>query len=179
MSIVHGSTGITYFVHEWDADGNFVSEFALLNDHELAPAVTEVNAELTELASVINSDTLEGKHTTEILQGASSDDISTDYGIDPVASMLKKQDGEYYLFAVRMREDPAQAAFVFDGLFEGGQWQAHVLGEDRVIDIIDGTLVDDFAGYDTHLYHIVPEPGSAALLGLASIALLRRKRWRR
>ena len=52
LSIIHGSRGIIYFVHEWQPKFN---EKALLDDAEMLQAVTETNHQIRDLAVVINS----------------------------------------------------------------------------------------------------------------------------
>jgi hypothetical protein len=52
MSIINGSRGIVYFVHQFQP--RFV-EASLLQDEALSQAVREVNAEVRALARVINA----------------------------------------------------------------------------------------------------------------------------
>jgi len=47
MSIIHGSKGLIYFVHEWQPKFN---ESALLSDPEMLAAVTKINRRIAELA---------------------------------------------------------------------------------------------------------------------------------
>ena len=177
MSIVHGSTGIGYFVHEWDSDGNLVSTHSLRGNDVLRPAVTAVNHQIHELAPVINSPTLHDR--VNVISGNTADTIATNYGVDGIATMLKS-DGEdgYYLFTVRMRETSALGTFqILDMVGRGGE--AHVLGEDRMIPIdADGMFSETYDGWDTKLYHIVPEPTSATLLAAGAGLLLMRRRGR-
>jgi hypothetical protein len=171
MSIVHGSTGIGYFVHYWDAD-NRVTTNSLAGNPVLRPAVTALNAEITSLAAIINSPTVHDR--VQVLMGNDADTISRDFGIDGIATMLKEQDGELYLFTVRMRESDSLGIFQLEGLDD--RWKAHVIGEDRVIAINEnGIFQDHYQGWDTRLYHIVPEPTAAALLlaGLAGVVFRR------
>jgi len=52
MSLIHGSMGLIYFVHEWKPAFN---ESALLSDPEMLAAVTNINAQIHELATVLNT----------------------------------------------------------------------------------------------------------------------------
>ncbi|MEX0885028.1 MAG: PEP-CTERM sorting domain-containing protein [Phycisphaeraceae bacterium] len=174
MSIIHGSTGIGYFVHQFGDGGHTNS---LWRNDVLRPAVTALNAEITGLARVINSPTI---HDVDIVQGNVQDSIATTYGIQRFGAMLKEQDGEYYLFTVRMRDSTGLGAFQIDAL-AGSNWEAHVLGEDRTLPVTDtGIFFDQYGGWDTRLYHIVqvPEPTSLTLLGVGGLLLLRRRRAR-
>ncbi len=176
MSIVHGSTGLAYFVHYWDEDGR-VSTNHLASNDVLRPAVTALNAEITGLAPVINSDTIHNR--VNVITGNTADAISNEFDIDGIATMLKSDgEGGYYLFTVRMREDAVLGAFQILGL-GGGPWEAHVLGEDRVVPLNEqGVFSESYDGWDTKLYHIVPEPTTATLL-LAGVGLALARRRRR
>ena len=175
MSIVHGSTGLAYFVHYWDADGN-VNTNSLWSNPVLRPAVTALNAEITSLAPVINSPTLHDR--VNVLSGNTADSISDNYGIDGIATMLKEYEGDYYLFTVRMRDTPAFGVFQMPEL--DSSWEAHVIGEDRVMTLDQhGRIGDHYDGWDTRLYRItyIPEPASATLLlAGAGLVLMRRRR---
>ena len=52
MSLVHGSRGLIYFVHQFKPKFN---EHALLDDPEMLAAVTAINRQIRELAPVLNS----------------------------------------------------------------------------------------------------------------------------
>ena len=58
MSIVHGSMGLIYFVHEWEPKFN---ESALLSDPPMLAAVTRINRRLSELAPVLRGPTISGR----------------------------------------------------------------------------------------------------------------------
>ena len=60
----------------------------------------------------------------------------------PVATMVKKQGGATYVFAVAMKPGETQATFALDGLPAGVQ--VEVLGEDRKIEPADGKFQDHF-----------------------------------
>ena len=138
MSIIHGSTGLVYFVHEWEPKFN---ESALLSDPEMLSAVTAVNRRITELAPVLNSPTIAG--------GAKA---SSDNSTVPVASMVKKHAGATYVFAVAMRGEATTATSTLQGL--GNARIVEVLGENRAVTLRDGVFTDDFGPWDVHLYRI-------------------------
>src|SRR5688572_8107719 len=73
MSLIHGSQGLIYFVHQFKPT---FKEAALLDDPEMLKAITAINRQIHELAPVLNSPTI-----THALTVTSS---------TPVASMVKR-----------------------------------------------------------------------------------------
>jgi len=139
MSLIHGSMGLIYFVHEWQPKFN---ESALLSDPVMLAAVTKINRQIAELAPVLNRPTV-----TEQATAVAKD--------SPVAIMMKQYGGATYLFAVAMRETPTHALFTIRGL--AGQRAVEVLGEDRTRASKDGVFEDDFKSWDVHLYRIAAD----------------------
>ncbi len=138
MSIIHGSMGIIYFVHEWKPKFN---EAALLDDPEMLFEVTSINRQIKKLAPVLNSPTIAGKvHVV-----SANKDV-------PVAAMMKEHDRTIYLFSVAMREGLSTATFTIDGLKD--EKIVQVLGEDRIIESKDGVFKDNFKSWDVHIYRI-------------------------
>ena len=138
MSLIHGSMGLIYFVHEWQPQFN---ESALLSDEEMLSAVTEINKQINELASLLNSPTIDGDLTV------SSENIDV-----PVAVMAKEYKGAKYLFAVCMRDGKTNASFTVPAL--KGKRIIEVLGENRTILSQDGVFSDIFEAWDVHLYRV-------------------------
>jgi len=136
MSIIHGSMGLIYFVHEWEPK---FDESALLHDAEMLSAVTAINRQITELAPVLNSPTIENAAS-----------VSSSNEAVPIAIMVKKHDGGMYLFAAGMRGDKTTATFTLQQA--QGVKSAEVIGENRTINIKDGVFKDDFKAWDVHLY---------------------------
>lgn len=139
MSLVHGSMGITYFVHEWYPE---FSEPALLKYPKQAAAVAAINKQIRELAPVLNSAT--------VANGAK---VTSSKTTVPIAHMVKHHGGAVFVFAVAMRKDTARGTFVVPGL--AGKAVATVLGEDREIPVVNGSFQDDFKPYGVHLYRIM------------------------
>ncbi|NIA20607.1 MAG: hypothetical protein GWP05_01270 [Anaerolineaceae bacterium] len=138
MSLIHGSTGICYFVHQFKP--KFI-EAGLLAYPEMAKAVGEINMQIRELAPVLNSPTVDELAT------------ATSYGKQvPIDIMVKSHGGATYIFAVPMREGKARATFQIKGL--GAKATAEVIGEDRSIAVENGLFVDDFKPWEVHLYKI-------------------------
>lgn len=138
MSIIHGSMGLIYFVHEWQPRFN---ESALLSDTEMLSEVTRINRQITNLAPVLNSQTINNAAT--VLTG--NKDV-------PVAIMVKKYKGSTYLFAVGMRDGETDATFTIKSL--KGERSVEVLDEGRKIELKDGVFKDSFNAWDVHLYRI-------------------------
>jgi len=140
MSLIHGSTGIIYFVHEWQPTAD---ESALLSDPEMLAAVTQINRQIAALAPVLNSPT----------PADAAQVTSSNAGV-PVATMVKRQGGAVYVFAVTMREGPTRARFTVQGL--AGPKSVEVLGEQRTLDAKDGVFADEFPSWGVHLYRMAP-----------------------
>jgi hypothetical protein len=138
MSLVHGSRGIIYFVHEWQPKFN---ESALLSDPEMLTAVTVLNKQITELAPVLNSPTV--KNTVTVIFSNNE---------APVATMVKRHRGATWLFAVAMRNGKTSATFNLPGL-KAGQ-TVEVLGEQRTVSAKNGSFTDSFGPWDVHLYRV-------------------------
>jgi len=148
MALVHGSRGLIYFVHEFKPRSN---EHALLDDPEMLAAVTAINHQIHELAPVLNSPTVPDGGTVR----------SSDSEV-PIDLMVKRRPEATYVFAVGMRNRPAQGRFALRGL--PAEATGEVLGEDRRLTIRDGQFADDFPAYGVHIYRITAggAGGSAA-----------------
>ena len=138
MSIIHGSTGLVYFVHEWVPKFN---ESALLSDAEMLAAVTAMNKQIASLAPVLNSPTVPDAAA-----------VSSENKDVPVDLMAKTYDGSTYLFAVGMRKGETAATFTVKN--KKGQQTVEVLGENRTLSAKDGAFTDRFQPYAVHLYRI-------------------------
>ena len=138
MSLIHGARGLIYFVHQFKP--KFI-EAGLLADPETTAAVTAINRQIKELAPVLNSPTL-----ADAVRAESSSATA------PIDVMVKRRDGPLYVFAVAMRDKPAEATFTIKAA--EGLSRVEVLGEHRTLEIKAGQFVDKFAGYQVHLYKI-------------------------
>lgn len=138
MSLIHGSMGLIYFVHQFEPQ--FI-EASLLDDPALLAAVTAINARIHELAPVLNSPTVN--------EGGSLESSSSEV---PLAFMIKRQAAAIYVFAVAMRGGASTGSFVLRGV--KGKATAEVLGEERTLAVTRGRFQDHFAPYEVHLYRI-------------------------
>jgi hypothetical protein len=141
MSLIHGSQGLIYFVHEWQPKFN---ESALLSDPEMLAAVSAINRQIARWAPVLNQPT-----PRDAVRVTSSDpDV-------PVATMVKRHQGALYLFAVCMRD--AQATATFHLPDPPGPQAVNVLDENRSLVLTDGSWQDRFEPWQVHLYRIGPD----------------------
>jgi hypothetical protein len=136
MSIVHGSTGLIYFVHEWQPKFN---EAALLADREMYAAVSRINHRIQSLAPVL--------HEPAPVDSATIAPVEADA---PIAVMTRRRGGKTYVFAVMMRNRSSRARVALPGL--SGTQRVTVLDEDRTLEAVNGSFSDAFAPWDVHLY---------------------------
>ena len=136
MSLVHGSRGIIYFVHQFKP---VFREAALLDDPEMVRAVTAINQQIEELAPVLNSPSMTNRVSVQ-----SNSEV-------PIATMVKEHNGALYLFAVAMRNKATRGSFKVADRTRG---TAAVLGEARSVEIHGGEFTDDFPPYGVHLYRL-------------------------
>ncbi len=143
MSIVNGSRGLIYFVHQFKP--TFI-EAGLLAEPKMLKAVTAINRQIHSLAAVINSPTVTGAVT-----------VTSSAPTVPIHTMVKRHGGATYLFAVSLYHEETEAVFTVDGV--GARATADVLGENRTIRLDNARFAETFKGYDVHLYRIgQPEP---------------------
>ena len=138
MSLIHGSRGLIYFVHQFKP---VFREAALLDDAEMLGAVTAINRQIRELAPVLNSPTIANGFSFHATPASV-----------PVASMLKRYANQTYLFAAAMRAEPANCTFKFENL--GDEAVVEVLGESRTVAARRGEFNDAFKPYGVHLYRV-------------------------
>jgi len=136
MSLIHGSTGISYFVHEWKPS---FREDAVFRYPDNVQEIARINGQVKSLAPVLNSATLASR-------------VKVDAPVE-IATMVKLHAGSTYVFAVNMAKKPATARLSLAGLPDG---DALVLGEDRIVRVHDGAIEDEFGEYGVHLYRIAP-----------------------
>lgn len=141
MSLVRGSRGLIYFVHQFKP--KFI-EAGLFADADMLAAVTKINEQIHRLAPVLNSAT--------IADGVA---VESSAATVLVEAMVKRKDGATYVFAVAMRDGKATATFKLPGLT--GSAKAEVLDEGRTLAVKDGVFQDAFEPWEVHLYNITPE----------------------
>jgi len=135
MSLIHGSQGIIYFVHQFQPT---FREDGIFNYPALVQAVTGIDAQIAALAPVLNSPTI-----------ANGVQVSSGTSNAPIDMMEKQFGGSTYVFAAAMRNNSAMGTFTVPGS-QGGA--ITVLGENRQITMAGGKFQDNFSGYSVHLY---------------------------
>lgn len=138
MSLIRGSRGLIYFVHQFKP--KFI-EAGLLADEEMLAKVTATNRQIQKLAPMLNSPSVQ-----DVLAVKSSVEEV------PVEAMMKRHEGSIYVFAVGMREGKTSSTFTLSGL--KGRTKVEVIDEDRTLEMRDGRFEDRFDAWDAHLYRI-------------------------
>lgn len=138
MALIHGSQGLIYFVHQFKPTFN---EHALLDDPPMLAQVTATNKQIHALAPVLNS--------PAVPNGAT---VASSSAQAPISLTTRRQGGNTYIFAVGMRNAPAQASFQVQNV--PVQATAQVIGESRSLPVRSGKFNDAFAPYAVHLYRI-------------------------
>jgi len=141
MSIIHGSMGIIYFVHQFKP---VFIEAGLLADKEMSQAIKNINKQILELAPILNSPTLYRKDAVS---------VENETLISPIALMVKMYNGTIYIFAVNVQEEPVKLKITMDGMPKG--YVIEVYGEGRIITPKSSTFEDYFDGLEVHIYRIV------------------------
>ena len=139
MSIIHGATGVGYFCHVFKPQAN---EAAPLDDPPMREALAALNGQIRTLAPALNTPSVANGVTA-----ASSNPVT------PIDTMLKRQGGATYLFAMGARPGgDTTARFQLRGAPRNVT--ATVLGESRTLNVKGGVFEDRFTGYQVHLYRI-------------------------
>lgn len=139
MSLIKGSRGIIYFIHQFEPR---FKEASLLEDEELLPAVTALNRQIQQLAPVLNSPSLAEAVVVQPSGAASSIEV-----------MAKRHQDSLYLFVANMGPEPASATL---------QLQMPI-ATSAVLETIDGASPEplrdsnvslDMEGYGIGLYRV-------------------------
>lgn len=133
MSLIHGSRGIIYFVHQFKP---VFREASVFEDAELLAEFTRLNKQIAELAPVLNGDDLKVE-------------MKSDGG--PVAVMGKRRGDDIYVFAVGMSGVKASAKFT---LPEFGNRRVILFGEEKGRTADGNSFTDSFDGYEARLYRV-------------------------
>jgi hypothetical protein len=149
MSIVHGSTGLIYFVHEWQPT---FKEAGLLADKAMYGAVSRINHRIQALAPIL--------HRPTVVDGVTAQSASAEA---PVAVMMKRDGSQVYIFAVMMRRQASLVRFSVADL--AGVRRIEVLDEERSLECRDGVFADAFEPWDVHLYRIAGDDAPVAAGG--------------
>ena len=133
MAIAHGATGIIYFCHEFKPRE---IEAGLLQYPDIVEAVKNVNAEVTALAPLINSPTVEG-----VVRPPAD-----------VAALCKRRGDDLYVFAASRWDVPTTASFELRDA--PAATTVDVIGGNRRLDVRARRFTDEFPAYGVRLYRI-------------------------
>jgi len=134
MALIHGATGIFYFVHEFKPT---FREDAIFRYPDIVEEVTRTNQLIKSLSPALRSPSRSGT-------------VSISSRI-PIASMVKVYNDTTYIFAVAMQNSPSTVRITVNDVH---QTSARVIGEARSVSIAQGSFEDQFEGYGVHLYQI-------------------------
>ena len=138
MSIIHGSRGIIYFVHQFEP---VFREASVFEDADLLKAFTAINKQVASLAPVLNSpETVPMEIVTKPESG-------------PVAALAKKRGADIYVFAVAMADKKAEATLKAKDAT--GAYRIEALDESRRFENAS-SISDAFEPYQVHLYKMTP-----------------------
>lgn len=140
MSLIHGSRGLIYFVHEFKP--KFI-EAGLLSDSEMLAGVTAINRQIIDLAPVLNGPTLKDSVSATPTNSTRC-----------VATMAKKGKGCIYVFAVGMSGTEGNAEIEFRVKDLTGKGTVDVLDENRTLPIESGIFKDSMEPWGVHLYRV-------------------------
>jgi len=138
MSLIHGSRGLIYFVHQFKPS---FREAALLDDSEMLEGITALNRQITRLAPVLNGPSVNDAIT-----------LRPENSTVPVAFTVRHHEGATWIFAVSMREGETTAEFSLKDEIDSKS--VEVLDEDRSIPIQARGFKDRFGSWDVHLYRL-------------------------
>jgi hypothetical protein len=139
MSLIQGSRGIIYFVHQFEP--NF-EEASLLNDPDLLAAVTKLNRQITELAPVLNSPTV---NDAALLEADRAD--------SPIRMMCKRHGDSLYLFLANM--GPGRSAATVRVVDEkGAAGKAESIDTGESLSMVESKLAVDLPGYGVSLVRV-------------------------
>ena len=132
MSLIHGSRGLIYFVHQFKPVFN---EHALLDDPAMLAEVTRTNRQIASLAAVLNQQ-----------------DVAPCLLVDGKIDMVCKQSGDaIYLFAVNRTGAVCDADVK---LPTPAGTAAEAVDESRKLHVSAGSIKDRFEPWQVHIYRI-------------------------
>ena len=150
MSLIRGSRGIVYFVHQFEPT---FKEASLLDDPKLLPAVTALNRTITKLAPVLNSPSVDD---AVIIESAEGETVET-----PLELMCKRHDGSLYVFVANVTSQQAAATLRFLNPLSSAA-QAETIEAGDKVSLTDTGYRVELAGYGVGLYRITGESPPAS-----------------
>lgn len=139
MSLIKGSRGIIYFVHQFEPT---FKEASLLDDQELLPVVTALNKQIIELAPVLNS--------PNIVDVVAVDSTSTP---NPMEVMCKQYQDALYVFVANIGSEKTAATLRLVHPIAATA-RAREIDTGKTIEIVDSKIKVEFPAYGIGLYRI-------------------------
>jgi hypothetical protein len=136
-TMVHGARGVGYFCHDFTLKAKTAS--ALSRDEGMLTQLKITNGKLKKLARIISTP-LATEPATAKSEGGE------------VIASTKMVEGKTVVLSVNVQGEKAAATIAVAGLKKGAK--VEVLEEGRTIEAGDGAIVDDFAGYQEHVYRV-------------------------
>jgi hypothetical protein len=133
MAIIHGASGIVYFVHEFAPAAR---SDAIFRYPDIVREVAAQNKLIRSMAAVLN--------------GPNVDGVTVQSDV-PIATLVKRDHDTAYVFAVSMENRASQPRFELKGL-DGARVMDLVQG--RSIPIAQSGFQDSFEGYGVHIYKL-------------------------
>src|SRR5262245_9789461 len=132
IALINGAVGINYFVHEWTPS---FREDAVFRYPDVVTEIKRLNAQIKDFAPLINSPTIEN----EVTMQAPAE----------VAYMVKRDIRMTYLFAVNMQNRTTRTKV---STRSKEPRLALVVGENRNVELVNGSFEDRFLAYEVHIY---------------------------
>ena len=167
ITMVHGARGVGYFCHDFTAPKELGRARALSRDKDMLAQLKVTNAKLQKLARIISAplaaEPAEAKVAPPAAGAAAGKVIFSTKNVTAPAAPAPASGPapppglaatEKYLavLAVNVLGDAAKATIPVAGLKKGTK--VEVLEESRTVTADDGSLTDDFAPYQEHVYKI-------------------------
>lgn len=142
MSIIHGSKGIVYFVHEWSPK---LDDASIFNNKKFLSAVREINNEITELAPILNFPNINPENDRLVVKASNED--------SKISVLHKRIEGVSYIFAIETRGEQTKATFDFKNL--KSDYTAYALDHGKDRSVRSGKFFVWFDPWQVRMYKIV------------------------
>jgi hypothetical protein len=164
-SMIAGARGIIYFPFTFGTD---CQEFRILASNithtdgsscfaTIQTAVKDVDAQLQQLAPVLNDDFADGYVTVTAPCNSCANSVKA-HVTQGVRAMAKYHNGSFYVFAGNNDNASKTATFTIAGAPTG---TVNVVNENRTLTITNGTFSDTFAdGTTIHIYQLANNAGT-------------------
>ncbi|MCR5164695.1 MAG: hypothetical protein K6C40_11815 [Thermoguttaceae bacterium] len=144
-SIIHGANGITWYTYGGTVEPEKKKfNYGVTTSPERWANISRLATRIRDLSPVLLERTGAQPAPAKILSGPEKDPLEN----DSISLLLKVHEGKSYLFTVNSSPEPVKASFTLPN----ASGAAEVLFEDRSVQVENGTLTDDFAGFAVHIY---------------------------